>query len=130
MAQYLFLTETAQLADVVLPAATWGEKTGTFTNADRTVRLSDKAVEPPGEAKPVSDASPFQLTTGQLHPGTAGNSPHWVMLSQAAQASKGTRRLDAVSFCRPRTLRQMHWSTIMIKNLSPQLLTAGDEQDG
>ncbi|MBB5939683.1 molybdopterin oxidoreductase family protein [Streptomyces zagrosensis] len=50
--QDLFLTETAQLADVVLPAATWGEKTGTFTNADRTVHLSGKAVEPPGQARP------------------------------------------------------------------------------
>ncbi|MCU1535687.1 MAG: molybdopterin oxidoreductase, partial [Humibacillus sp.] len=49
--QDIFLTETAQLADVVLPAATWGEKTGTFTNADRTVHLSDKAVDPPGEAR-------------------------------------------------------------------------------
>jgi anaerobic selenocysteine-containing dehydrogenase len=35
----------------VLPAATWGEKLGTFTNADRTVHLSEKAVEPPGEAR-------------------------------------------------------------------------------
>jgi ferredoxin-nitrate reductase len=49
--QDIFLTESAQYADVVLPAATWGEKTGTFTNADRTVHLSGKAVEPPGEAK-------------------------------------------------------------------------------
>jgi anaerobic selenocysteine-containing dehydrogenase len=49
--QDLFLTETAQLADVVLPAATWGEKTGAFTNADRTVHISDKAVDPPGEAR-------------------------------------------------------------------------------
>jgi ferredoxin-nitrate reductase len=49
--QDIFLTETAQYADVVLPAATWGEKTGTFTNADRTVHLSEKAAEPPGEAK-------------------------------------------------------------------------------
>ncbi|MFG2719748.1 molybdopterin oxidoreductase family protein [Streptomyces sp. NPDC048416] len=55
VAQDLFLTETAQLADVVLPAATWGEKTGTFTNADRTVHLSEKAVEPPGDAKPDLD---------------------------------------------------------------------------
>ncbi|WP_200428706.1 molybdopterin oxidoreductase family protein [Streptomyces sp. NE5-10] len=53
--QDLFPTETAQLADVVLPAATWGEKTGTFTNADRTVHLCDKAVEPPGEARPDLD---------------------------------------------------------------------------
>ena len=49
--QDIFLSETAQLADVVLPAATWGEKTGTFTNVDRTVHLSEKAVEPPGEAR-------------------------------------------------------------------------------
>ncbi|WNV73761.1 molybdopterin oxidoreductase family protein [Geodermatophilus sp. DSM 44513] len=49
--QDIFLTETAQLADVVLPAATWGEKTGTFTNVDRTVHLSEKAVDPPGEAR-------------------------------------------------------------------------------
>jgi anaerobic selenocysteine-containing dehydrogenase len=49
--QDLYLTETAALADVVLPAAGWGEKTGTFTNATRTVHLSEKAVEPPGEAR-------------------------------------------------------------------------------
>ncbi|QTZ91655.1 molybdopterin oxidoreductase family protein [Streptomyces auratus] len=53
--QDLYLTETAQLADVVLPAATWGEKTGTFTNADRTVHLSEKAVDPPGQARPDLD---------------------------------------------------------------------------
>src|SRR6478735_3786703 len=49
--QDIFLTETAQLADVVLPAAAWAEKTGTFTNADRTVHLSERAVDPPGEAR-------------------------------------------------------------------------------
>ncbi|HEX8054002.1 MAG TPA: nitrate reductase [Thermoleophilaceae bacterium] len=49
--QDLFLTETAELADVVLPAATLGEKTGTFTNAERTVHLAEKAVDPPGEAR-------------------------------------------------------------------------------
>ena len=46
-----FLSETAQLADLVLLAAIWGEKTGAFTNADRTVHLSYKTVEPPGEAR-------------------------------------------------------------------------------
>ena len=49
--QDAFLTETAQLADVVLPTAIWGEKTGTFTNTDRTVHLSERAVDPPGEAR-------------------------------------------------------------------------------
>jgi anaerobic selenocysteine-containing dehydrogenase len=46
-----FLTETAALADVVLPAALWGEKTGTYTNHDRTVHLSERAVDPPGQAR-------------------------------------------------------------------------------
>ncbi|WP_169983297.1 molybdopterin oxidoreductase family protein [Microbispora sp. H10836] len=46
-----YLTETARLADVVLPAAAWGERTGTVTGADRTVHLCEKAVEPPGEAR-------------------------------------------------------------------------------
>src|SRR5256885_3641987 len=53
--QDAFLTETARLADVVLPAAIWGEKTGTFTNADRTVHLCEKAVDPPGDARPDMD---------------------------------------------------------------------------
>jgi anaerobic selenocysteine-containing dehydrogenase len=46
-----FRTETAEYADVVLPAAMWGEKQGTFTNATRTVHLSEKAVDPPGKAR-------------------------------------------------------------------------------
>lgn len=49
--QDIFPTETTELADVVLPAAGWGEKTSYFTNVDRTVHLSHKAVDPPGEAK-------------------------------------------------------------------------------
>ena len=57
--QDLFRTESAELADVVLPAAGWGEKTGTFTNVNRTVHLSEKAVEPPGEAK--SDLNIFLM---------------------------------------------------------------------
>jgi anaerobic selenocysteine-containing dehydrogenase len=46
-----YLTETAALADVVLPGALWGEKTGTYTNTDRTVHLSERAVAPPGQAR-------------------------------------------------------------------------------
>jgi ferredoxin-nitrate reductase len=50
-----FLTETGRLADVVLPAAMWAEKTGTFTNHDRTVHLSERAIEPPGQARSDMD---------------------------------------------------------------------------
>ena len=49
--QDAFMTETAALADVVLPAAIWGEKTGCMTNVDRTVHITHKAIDPPGEAK-------------------------------------------------------------------------------
>lgn len=51
IAQDAFHTETTKFADVVLPAAIWGEKTGTYTNVDRTVHISHKAIDPPGEAR-------------------------------------------------------------------------------
>ncbi len=50
--QDIFMTETAWLADVVLPATAWPEKTGTVTNTDRMVQLGRKAIDPPGDAKP------------------------------------------------------------------------------
>src|SRR4029077_985713 len=49
--QDLFLTETAYLADVILPASAFPEKTGTFTNTDRSVQLGRQALEAPGEAR-------------------------------------------------------------------------------
>ena len=49
--QDIFLTETAMLADVILPASAFPEKTGTFTNTDRRVQLGRQAVNPPGDAK-------------------------------------------------------------------------------
>lgn len=49
--QDIFLTETASLADLVLPAASFAEKEGTFTNTDRRVQRVRKALEPPGEAR-------------------------------------------------------------------------------
>ncbi len=49
--QDLFLTETAALADVVLPASAAPEKTGSFTNTDRLVQLGRAAVPPPGQAR-------------------------------------------------------------------------------
>uniref|UniRef100_A0A832A5M2 Formate dehydrogenase subunit alpha n=1 Tax=Desulfacinum infernum TaxID=35837 RepID=A0A832A5M2_9BACT len=48
----LFITETAELAHLVLPAAAWAEKSGSRTNTDRRVQWSPKAVHPPGEARP------------------------------------------------------------------------------
>ena len=49
--QDIFLTETAYLADVILPASAFPEKTGSFTNTDRLVQIGRQALQPPGEAK-------------------------------------------------------------------------------
>jgi predicted molibdopterin-dependent oxidoreductase YjgC len=48
----LFMSETAEVADVVLPAASYAEKEGTFTATDRRIQLSQKAIEPLGESRP------------------------------------------------------------------------------
>lgn len=49
--QEIFMTPTARLADVVLPAAAWAEKDGSYTSMERRVQWIDKAVPTPGEAK-------------------------------------------------------------------------------
>jgi len=49
--QDIFLTETAELADVVLPAATWAEQDGSYTNTERRVQWSEQAIAPPGDAR-------------------------------------------------------------------------------
>ena len=49
--QDIFMTETAWLADVVLPATAWPEKTGTVSNTDRMVQLGKQAITPPGDAR-------------------------------------------------------------------------------
>ncbi|EFL43111.1 MULTISPECIES: hypothetical protein [Streptomyces] len=59
-----------------------------------------------------------------LHLAAVGNSLHWEMLAQAAQATRDGRLLELVSACHPQTLRQMRWTNTMIKVLSPQLLVS------
>ncbi len=66
--QDIFLTETAQFADVVLPAASFAEKDGTFSNTERRVQLVRKAIEPIGDSKPdweiiclISDAMGYPM---------------------------------------------------------------------
>src|SRR6202034_3858540 len=49
--QDIFLTETAEFADVILPASSYLEKDGTYTNTDRRVQLGKKVLDPPGQAR-------------------------------------------------------------------------------
>jgi len=70
--QDIFLTETAQMANVVLPGASFAEKEGTFTNTERRVQRVREAVEPPGEARAdwqiVLDLARRILTLQPTHP--------------------------------------------------------------
>ena len=52
LVQDIFTNETSEYADVILPAASFAEKDGTFTNSDRRVQMVRKALSPPGEARP------------------------------------------------------------------------------
>ncbi len=70
--QDLFLTETAKLADVVLPAASFAEKDGTFTNFERRVQRVRKAVDPPG-----------------------GSLPDWQIIQKLAQAMGQSMQYDS-----------------------------------
>ncbi|WPD21586.1 MAG: formate dehydrogenase subunit alpha [Candidatus Electrothrix scaldis] len=67
--QDIFLTKTCDMAHVVLPAACFYEKDGTFTNAERRIRRIRKAVDPPGEARPdwqiVCDLAQAMKQAGQ-----------------------------------------------------------------
>ena len=67
--QDIFLTETAYLADVILPAGAFPEKTGTFTNTDRVVQLGRQAIDPPGDAR--QDLWIIQEIAKRLGPGLA-----------------------------------------------------------
>jgi formate dehydrogenase major subunit len=62
--QDIFMTETAWLADVVLPASAWPEKTGTVSNTDRMVQLGRQALPLPGDAR--HDLWIIQQLAGQL----------------------------------------------------------------
>lgn len=80
--QDIFLTETAKLADVVLPAATFLEKDGTYTNTERRVQLGRKVVDPPGKAK--TDLEIVALVANALGLGWGEESPSDVMTEMGA----------------------------------------------
>ncbi|UQU62478.1 molybdopterin oxidoreductase family protein [Couchioplanes caeruleus] len=96
--QDLFLTETARLADVVLPAAGWGEKTGTFTNVNRTVHLSEQAVQPPGEAR--SDLDIFLAYATAMDFRDAAGEPliRWRTAEEAFEAWREASRARPVDY--------------------------------
>lgn len=89
--QDIFMTETAWLADVVLPASAWPEKTGTVSNTDRMVQLGRRALAPPGDAKPdlwIIQALARRMGLDWRYPGEdSGVAAVYEEMRQAMQAS-------------------------------------------
>ena len=90
--QDIFLTETANYADVVFPASAWAEKTGTVTNTNRQVQMGRPAVPPPGEAREdwaitVDLAKRLGLDWNYTHPSEV-----------FAEMKKGMKSLDNITW--------------------------------
>ena len=82
-----FRNETTELADVVLPSALWAEKTGTFTNVDRTVHLSEKAVDRRG--RPAATSTSGWTTQGVWASRTAAGGPSRAGRARRARSTAG-----------------------------------------
>jgi formate dehydrogenase major subunit len=97
--QEIFENETTKYADVILPASSFLEKSGTFTNAERRVQLVAAAIDPPGEArtdfeiiKTVSRALGHQLpwaTPAEAMDEIAALTPDWAGISHARLGRSG-----------------------------------------
>ncbi|MCP4065596.1 MAG: molybdopterin-dependent oxidoreductase, partial [Gammaproteobacteria bacterium] len=92
--QDLFVTETAQFADVILPAAAWSEKSGTVTNTNRQVQMGRAALAPPGEAK--ADWWIIQEIARRFGLAWNYNGPEQVF----AEMKQGMHSLDHISWSR------------------------------
>lgn len=83
--QDIFLSPTAQQADVVLPAASFAEKDGTFTNAERRIQRVCQGIPLPGEAK--TDFAIFELLTGRFGKQVSFTGPQAVFSQIAASVA-------------------------------------------
>ena len=103
--QDIFLTETAALATVVLPAACFAEKDGTQTNTERRVQRWRKAVNPPGEAKP--DWQILSELAGKM--GCAKQFPYKSAEEIFAEIAKVTPSYAGMSYARLEKPEALHW---------------------
>jgi predicted molibdopterin-dependent oxidoreductase YjgC len=96
--QDIFLTETAEFADVVLPAASFAEKNGTFTNTERRVQRIRRAIRPPGKAR--DDLSIINMLSARMHYGHAAQpgSGYSIYRSRTEGSAAGTPPLPAEIF--------------------------------
>jgi formate dehydrogenase major subunit len=93
--QDIFMTETAWLADVVLPATAWPEKNGTVSNTDRMVQLGKQAIDAPGQAKPdlwIIQQMAQRIGAHSTHSAHSAHSTHTARANSATVGSQGVGR--------------------------------------
>src|SRR5262249_32069614 len=107
--QDLYPTETTRFADVLLPAAGWGEKTGTLTSSERRIALAERLVEPVGEALP--DWEIFAALGRHLGHAAAFDfrGPDHVFEEHAALTAGRTCDMSGVSHARLRARGTVQW---------------------
>ncbi|HMK16118.1 MAG TPA: molybdopterin dinucleotide binding domain-containing protein, partial [Methanomicrobiales archaeon] len=103
--QDIFMTETAQLANVVLPAACYAEKDGTQTSTERRVQKWRKAVNPPGEAK--ADWQIISELAGKM--GFAKQFPYKSAEEIFTEVAKVTPSYGGMSYARLEKPEALHW---------------------
>jgi len=114
--QDLFLTETGKLADVILPACSFAEKNGTFTNSERRVQRVRKAIEPVGESKDdtwiVTQLAQRLLDLGAARPLEEGPYAGWAYSSAGdvmAEVNALTPIYGGITYERLDSGEQLQW---------------------
>jgi formate dehydrogenase alpha subunit len=114
--QDIFLTETARLADVVLPAAAAAEKEGTFTNTERRVQRVRRAVPAPGLAQPdswiVAELARRMVALGAAAPRADAPHPGWAHASPAevmGEVNALTPAYAGITYSRLDAGEALHW---------------------
>lgn len=128
--QEIFPTETAAMADVLLPGVTWAEKEGTFTNTDRHIQLVRQAIDPVGEARPdwsiISDlASRILEREGRI---SIGNHAAWQYSNPSdimGEIAALTQIYGGISHERLKRGEQLHWPVPAINHRGTPILHVG-----
>ncbi len=115
--QELFLTRTAQYADVVLPAAASIEKDGTYVNTERRIQRLYKALDPPGDAK--ADWEIIQLVANAMGAGWAYTHPKDIM----EEAARTAEYFAGVTYERLEGYRSLLWPVLGDGRDTPLLYT-------
>jgi formate dehydrogenase major subunit/formate dehydrogenase alpha subunit len=137
VAQEIFYTETGQYADAILPAASFVEKEGTFTNTERRIQRVRKAIEPPGEARPDSwiiiELAKRMHALGAVAPGQDAPQAGWEYATAAdimAEINQLTPIYAGITYRRLQEGAQLQWPVLNEEHPGTPILHVGQFSRG